>query len=641
MLNFVVPMIELSPKRKYRAFYFILLSTLIFNFTYAQTPVKINDRVDQHIFTFGEIECLEDSSGALSIEELIGKDYDGKFKPSRASTPQTLKLNTIYWFKIKIETNPAAKKHHILEFFDQTIDEITVYTPDKGGFQVTQLGDEFNFRERRLHHKNFEIPISNSGNQIDTYYIKIKSSQIADAILVLRSVDFFISYALYEYLLFGMFYGMILVFSLYNLIMFISMRQKQYLYYVLYILSVGFYELSTDGIAFQYLWPNQPNWNQIAYAFALCAISVFALLFTRQLLHVKVKAPRLNKLIIGVIAARIVFFFYCLNFNQELFSYKFIEFIPLSIAFFTGIYVYWSGYQAARFFVLGYSVLFLGFSLKFLIMLGFGALNFGALSYYSLSFSFVAEMVFFSFAIADQLKILKVKRERTHRHMIRQMADNVKLKESINQELEIKVDQRTREVFHKSLIIEAKISELETANDLLKQQAEEINRMNVLLEQDNQDLHTNVEKVTRERVMSTDLGYEEFSKIYPDKETCSQFLSDLKWKDGYTCRRCKNQHYYNGHIQYSRRCSKCSYEESVTSYTIFHNIRIPINKAFYMVYLVYTTKGKVSSHKMSEVLNMRQSTCWTYGSRIKTAMEEKKTLLKRGNKTGWSQLILD
>lgn len=641
MPTFVVLMIIFNLKLRWTSFYLVVACILTLNIASAQTPVEIQDHVNQHIFTFKQIEVLEDPSGMLTLEQLRHKDYNEKFKPSIASTPQTLKLNTSYWFKIRVKNNPAAKKHYILEFFDQTIDEITIYSPEKGIYNATLLGDNLKFDERRLHHKNFEIPISNSGHQIDTYYIKMKSSQIADAIIVLRSVDFFISYALYEYLLFGMFYGMILVFSLYNLIMFISMRQKQYLYYVLYILSVGFYEMSTDGIAYQYLWPNQAAWNQIAYAFALCAVSVFALLFTRQLLHVDVKAPKLNRLIVGVIALRLLFFFYCLFFNQQFFSFKFLEFIPLSLAFFTGIYVYWSGYQAARFFVLGYSVLFLGFSLKFLIMLGYGTLNFGALSYYSLSFSFVAEMVFFSFAIADQLRILKVKRERTHRYMIRQMADNVKLKDSLNQQLETKVEERTREVFHKSLIIDAKNSELQQANDLLKQQAEEISRMNVLLEQDNQELHTNVEKVTRERVMSTELDFEEFSKIYPDKDTCNQFLADLKWKQGYSCRKCKNKHYYNGHIPYSRRCSKCSYEESVTSYSIFHNIRIPVNKAFYIVYLIYTTKGKVSSHRISEVLNMRQSTCWTYGSRVKTAMEEKKSQLKKANKDGWSQLILD
>jgi hypothetical protein len=633
---------KLLSARSYQCVFFLFLILFTCSTSTAQTPVQIRDDVDQHIFTFEEIEMLEDSSGKLNINQIRNTALDQQFRPSVASTPQTLKLNTNYWFKIRIKNNPLAKKHYLLEFFDQTIDKISIYVPDTlSGYSAVELGDHYRFASRRLQHKNFEIPIDNEGSGTSTYYIKIKSSQIADAIVVLRSVNWFIAYALNEYLMFGIFYGMILVFSLYNLIMFISMKQRQYLFYVLYILSVGFYEMSTDGIAYQYLWPNQPAWNQIAYGVALCSTSVFALLFTRELLHLKVKAPKINRIIIVAILLRLVFFLYCLLFDHTLFSFKFLEVVPLTIAFFAGIYVYLKGYQAARFFVLGYSVLFIGFTLKFLIMLGYGWLNFGAISYYSLSFSFVAEMVFFSFAIADQLSLLRIRREHTQRQMIQQMADNVKLIDSINQQLESKVAERTKEVSQKSSIIEAKNAELQEMNSLLQKQSEDISRMNVLLEQDNLELHTNVEKVTRARVMSTEMDFEEFSKIYPNKETCNQFLADLKWKNGYHCRKCKHTEYYTGHTAFSRRCSKCSYEESVTSYSIFHNTRIPINKAFYMVYLIYTTKGKVSSHKLSEMLEMRQSTCWNYSARVKTAMEEKKPILKRSEKQGWSQLILD
>ncbi|MET4139209.1 7TM diverse intracellular signaling domain-containing protein [Pedobacter sp. UYP1] len=609
---------------------------------YAQKTVSINDNINQHIFNFGEIEWFKDSQNKLSFEKISSKDFDQHFIKSLKSTPQTTDLKATYWFRIKIKHNSKATKKYLLEFFDQTIDHVTAYLPQKDGhYKIKEFGDQFNFDQRELHHKNFELYINNDNDETQLYYFKFKSSQISDAIIVLRNVDWFISYALDEYFYFGIFYGMIMVFSFYNLIMFIAMRQRQYLYYVLYNLSVGFFEMSTDGIAYQYLWSSATGWNQIAYAFALYATSIFALMFTKELLFVKANAPKLNKFILYIISIRTVLFLYCLLIDQSLFTYKFLEFIPLTVAFYTGIYIYKQGYKPARFFVLGYSFLFFGFTLKFLIMLGFSWLNFGVISYYSLSFCFVLEMVFLSFAIGDKLRILKNKKEKVQRQMISQMAENVKLKDTLNQQLETKVEERTKEVFHKSLIIEAKNAELLEVNDRLKQQAEEISRMNVLLEQDNQELQTNVEKVTRDRVMSADVDFEEFSKIYPDKDSCNLFLSDLKWKDGYSCRKCKNTHFYTGHIAFSRRCSKCGYEESVTAYTVFQNTRIPINKAFYMIFLIYSSKGKISSHKLAEILNIRQSTCWTYGSKIKLLMEERKTVLKKTSKNGWSQLVLE
>jgi hypothetical protein len=623
----------------------LLVAILFFNFSsaaVAQKVVALNDSVNQHIFNFGEIESLTDAGNRLTFEQVKSPAFEKEFQTNLKSTPQTKDQSATYWYRIRIKHNSKADKKYLLEFFDQTIDHVTAYLPQAdGSYQKSEFGDTFDFEKRQLHHKNFELYINNDNNATQVYYFKFKSSQISDVIIVLRTVDWFISYALDEYFYFGIFYGMILVFSFYNLIMFIAIRQRQYLYYVLYNLSVGFFEMSTDGIAYQYLWSAAPQWNQVSYAFALYATSVFALLFTRELLLVKAKAPALNKLILYIIGIRTLIFIYGLLIDRSVLTYKFIEFIPLSAAFFTGIQIYRSGYKPARFFVLGYSFLFAGFTLKLLIMIGFSWLNIGVISYYSLSFCFILEMVFLSFAIGDKVRILKHKKEKVQRQMIRQLAENFKLKDTLNQQLEVKVEERTKEVFHKSLIIEAKNAELLEANDRLMQQAEEISRMNVLLEQDNQELQTNVEKVTRDRVMSADVDFEEFSKIYPDKESCNLFLSELKWANGYTCRKCKNTHYYNGHIPYSRRCSKCGYEESVTTYTVFHNTRIPINKAFYMIFLIYSSKGKISSHKLAEILNIRQSTCWTYGSKIKLLMEERKAMLKKTNKNGWSKLVLE
>lgn len=608
----------------------------------AQQPVAVSDEVDQHIFTYGEIEYLEDPGGKLTIAELQSPAANSLFRPSTQSTPQNHRLGVVYWYRIKIRHDPSVKKHFILEYFDQTIDEITAYMPDHHGqYQALQLGDSHHFGQRLFRHKNFELELDNSRAGEQVYYFRIRSAQIADVIIVLRSVNKFIGYALNEYFSFGIFYGMILIFSFYNLIMFLAVRQVQYLYYVLYNLSVALYEACTDGIAYQYLWPGAPAWNQYAFAVPLCLMSIFALLFTRKLLYVRSRAPILDKVLLGIIAARTTFFLAALLFNRSWFNYKFIEMIPLAVAFFTGIYIWLRGYRPARFFVLAYSFLFVGFMLKFFIMLGYDWLNFGVVSYYSLSFCFILEMFFLSFAIGDKVRLLKRKKDKAQRQMIRQMSENARLKDVLNRELESQVKERTRELSEKSELIAQQNEELQEANLLLQAQAEEISRMNALLEQDNRELQTNVEKVSRARVLSAPVDFEEFSRIYPDKESCFRFLSELKWNQGYNCRKCGHDHYFQGHLLYSRRCAKCGYEESVTANTILQNTRIDINKAFYMIFLVYSTKGKISSHKLSEILNIRQSTCWSYSSRIRKVMEDRKRSLRQSDEKGWSKLVME
>ena len=493
-------------------------------------------------------------------------------------------------------------------------------------YRLIELGSRYKFKDRLFGHKNFQLVVDNTIDSTVNYYFRIHITQPGDIIIVLRSVQFFVGYAVTEYFSFGVFYGMILIFSFYNLIMYIAIKQRQYLYYTLYNISVGLYEMCTDGIAYQYLWPQEPTWNHWAYAVPLMAMSVFSLLFTQALLHVKDRAPRINKIITGLIITRIFLFLFSLLYARYLFAYKFIEIIPLSLDFFTGIYIWKQGYKPARFFVVGYSFLFVGFMLKFFIMLGYAWLNFGIISYYSMSFSFIMEMFFLSFAIGDKVRLLKKRKEKAQQGMIQQMAINDQLQKTLNSELETKVDLRTRE--------------LKKANERLQEQAEEISRMNALLVQDNRVLQTNVKKVSQARALSAPMDFIEFSSIYPDKETCLLFLSNLKWKDGYKCRKCLGEQYCAGHQPFSRRCSKCGDEESVMAGTLFQHSHIPLNKAFYMVFLIYSSKGKISSHKLAEILKIRQSTCWTYLDKVKILMEERKKELRHNDEQGWSKLVI-
>lgn len=612
----------------------ILLSPLCLK---AQKQVAINDENEQHIFTFDEISILEDPSNALTFNQI--RQRDSLFIINQRNTPQNYNLHSTYWYRIKISNDGKTKKDWILEFFDQTIDELVVYLPDsKGHYTAYHSGDKQKYSERTFAHKNFEFKLPNHiAHQV--IYVKVKSDQSADVIIVLRSINWFIHYALNEYFIFGLFYGMILIFSFYNLVMFLAVRRIQYLYYVLYNLGVGVYESCTDGLAYQYIWPNAPVWNGYAYGLALYFVSVFSLLFAKKILHLKVKAPFLDRLILWFIVIRTIFFIICLFFEHSWFNYKFIEFIPLALSYLAGILVYRNGFKPARFFVLGYSFLFFGFIIKFLITLGVSWLNFDAIAYYSLSICFILEMFFLSFSIGDNVRILKLKKEKAQKRIIEQFKKNEKLKDDLNKKLEAKVIDRTKAVYEKSALIIQQNKELVNMNKLLKEQAEEIKRINLLLENDNDKLKTNFTKATRARVMLNVVDFEEFSKIYPDKDSCYRFLAELKWTEDFKCKKCASTSYIQGRSNFSRRCKKCDYDEAVTNGTVFHNSKIPINKGFYLLYLLYSYRGKISSHKLSEILNIRQGTCWTYANRAKKTIQEK---IKGGTfeSDNWSSLIL-
>lgn len=485
------------------------------------------------------------------------------------------------------------------------------------------------------------MDIANFDTSTHTYYFKIKSSQLTNLIIVLRNKNWFIDYATNEYFFFGIFYGMILIFCFYNLILFFAIRQRHYLYYVLYMLSVGLYEMSSDGIAYQYLWPQFNNWNQIAYGVMLFLTSIFSLLFTDSLLKLRKRAPVLHRVIKITLLARTLFFFVCLFFNRDFFNYKFIDLIPITICFVIGIRRLKNGYEPARFFVLGYSFLIIGLILKIVSLTGVTWLNESLFAYYVVSFCFVLEMCCLGFALGDRLRFLKKEKEKAQEETIRQMLINTSLQNSLNKELEIKVKERTSEVQRQALIISQQNKDLQEANEQLRMQSEEISKINVVLEADNTTLKTNVTKISKARVLSSNLTFEEFSLSYPDEDSCFKLLADLKWSNGFTCKKCGGHEHRPGRTAYSHRCVKCRYEESATTGTLFENTRIPMNKAFYMTSLLYATKGKISSHKLSRLLEIRQATCYAISVKVKAALEEKKKELKHDSVDGWTVLVLN
>jgi hypothetical protein len=98
----------------------------------------------------------------------------------------------------------------------------------------------------------------------------------------------------------GVYFGTMLVMVLYNLYIYISIREKSYFYYVLYIISYGLAMLALNGFAFQLLWPNTPAVNHFIIP-VLEALSLGTLaLFTASYLGTKKNTPRLHKILIGL-----------------------------------------------------------------------------------------------------------------------------------------------------------------------------------------------------------------------------------------------------------------------------------------------------------------------------------------------------
>ncbi len=89
----------------------------------------------------------------------------------------------------------------------------------------------------------------------------------------------------------------------------------------------------------------------------------------------------------------------------------------------------------------------------------------------------------------------------------------------------------------------------------------------------------------------------EFQQQFSDDQSCYDHLANL-----------------------TRQCTTCGYQATPTSETLFHKVKFPILKAFYIVYFMATNKQGISSTELSRKLALRQKTCWAFKQKVMKAM---------------------
>ncbi|MCA9301826.1 receptor, partial [candidate division WWE3 bacterium] len=206
--------------------------------------VQLNDSITEYDFVLSKLHALVDTTNQKTFDEILANN--NKFKVYPKYTKNDYDINSTYWVRLNIKFNTKSKRKWVLEFYDQTIDSISMYRPNSyGGFTKIKMGDQINFEERNIKHKNFLFLIENPKDSVYQYYFKINSANKADVRIVIRSLDRFVHYALNEYFAFGIFYGLILIISVYNFLLFFAIKEKKYILYTFYLLSVGIYAMCT------------------------------------------------------------------------------------------------------------------------------------------------------------------------------------------------------------------------------------------------------------------------------------------------------------------------------------------------------------------------------------------------------------
>ncbi len=94
----------------------------------------------------------------------------------------------------------------------------------------------------------------------------------------------------------------------------------------------------------------------------------------------------------------------------------------------------------------------------------------------------------------------------------------------------------------------------------------------------------------------------EFQKQFGTEEQCEEFLSRMRWPNGFVCPNCGHD---DGSYLEPRRlyqCRLCKHQTSVTAGTIFHKTHLPLTCWFWMIYQIVHDKGGASATRLASQL---------------------------------------
>ncbi len=434
---------------------------------FAVAPSLVVEYEFDHYSAGLNLDIFEDPSGKISFKDIITNPLT--FTPSTSPAPGFGFTSTAIWSKITIQNNLDQEIQYYLVIDYPPIDFLDFYYPVKAGsggsiYKQYKTGDYRPFNNRPVKTRNFAFPIDIPAGDQATYYFRIQTTGSVNIPITLQSPHYFTENYGVTQIILGVYYGILLVMIVYMSFLFLTLKDKTYLYYVLFIISWFIFQISLKGTGFQYLWSDQTWWNNRAVPISIFASHLFASLFAQHILDTKKHTPRLHKILTGIVTFATVGMAGSLFLPYSLvIQIGVLACLLLPILMYTGFRIMLKGYRPAYYYTLAWGVSLLGILVLSLKSLGFLPNVF--ITIWSSQIGTAWEVLILAMALADRFHLMEEEKNRIQIEYSGKLEDaNNKLEmanlelEQLNNELEHRINLRTQELkgTNERLTIEAR-----------------------------------------------------------------------------------------------------------------------------------------------------------------------------------------
>lgn len=394
--------------RSVKLFFFISIffTIKLYSQDLSQKITLINE--DTNEFSLNkEMYILSRNDSSIRLSS-IRKAED--FSAQKKEIPNFGFTKDVYWSKIILRNDSNIHDWYLIIPYP-LIDKIEFYDLGVNGkWRKTTVGQKVPFHKRPISERSFVFPIQLDKFKIYTFYFKFQNEGPMQFPMYISSRETFYQKQAKENFAIGLYYGILGVLLIYNLILLFILKDLGYLYYILFVISSAVAESVLNGVASKHLWPDSPDWASRSLPIMGGLTLFWGLQFSRSFLSTGKIIPILDRVILFLMFSVLILVFSPFVLTYPVLLYLLTTFVVIffiAILFASGVCLD-KGYKPAWYFLLSWGIFILG--IGFYAFRGFGVESFQEFHEYGLLIGTILVMCLLSVGLAYKLKLKELNR---------------------------------------------------------------------------------------------------------------------------------------------------------------------------------------------------------------------------------------
>ncbi len=386
---------------------------------YGDSALLSVDTTTRQLWGGTAVRYLEDSRDELSLRQVLQQPA-AAWTRSREQSASLGFTDSTYWFALRLR-NGGDNGDFMLLCDYTALDEISFFLLDADSGELLQQfhsGDHYPFHSRPVDHASFAFPFELQAGQSVEVVLRVRSSGNIAMPLSVWSAPRFYQYQKNFYAIYSAVAGIMAVIGIFNGFIFFRTREKLFLWFSAFALSIVALFTSQAGLGFQLLWPNAVWWNEKCVIFTIALAAASHLLFSISFLSLKGLPLQLFR---GLIALNVLIFLSSLVFSYQplLRLVLLCAMVACVLSLLLGVYYWWRGAAAAKVYTLAWSAFIVGIFTSASIRFGIAPYN--MLTEFAGLFGALATVVVFSITIADRINSERQDRIRAQHQAIQSL----------------------------------------------------------------------------------------------------------------------------------------------------------------------------------------------------------------------------